>query len=106
MNYSAVNTRTPEVKPGERVQAIHTGVLKNSEFDEEGKFHEAGKWSYIPEVRSQSEELFFLVNKMSRYINANRLDSVLLKTGRLNVEDAERLAQIKVGVFTGYPGRF
>jgi len=69
--------------------------LKNAEFDEEKKFHEAEKWSYIPETRSQSEELSFLVKEMSNYINRNRLDSVLSKTGALNLEDQQRLAEIK-----------
>lgn len=69
--------------------------LKNSEFDEEKKFHEAEKWSYVPAARSQSEELSFIVVEMSHYINRNRLDSVLSKTGALKVEDQQRLAEIK-----------
>lgn len=69
--------------------------LKNAEFDEEKKFHEAEKWSYIPEVRSQSEELSFIVEEMSNYINRNRLDSVLSKTGTLKLDDPGRLREIK-----------
>lgn len=69
--------------------------LKNAKFDEEKKFHEAEKWSYIPEVRSQSEELSFIVQEMSNYINRNRLDSVLSKTGALKLEDPERIRDIK-----------
>lgn len=69
--------------------------LKNKEFDEEKKFHEAEKWSYIPEARSQSEELSFIVEEMSNYINRNRLDSVLSKTGALKLDDHERLREIK-----------
>lgn len=69
--------------------------LKNKEFDEEKKFHEAEKWSYVPDVRSQSEELSYLIEAMSQYINRNRLDSVLSKTGALNFEDSTRLAEIK-----------
>lgn len=69
--------------------------LKNKEFDEEKKFHEAEKWSYIPEARSQSEELSFIVEEMSNYINRNRLDSVLSKTGALKLDNQERLQEIK-----------
>lgn len=69
--------------------------LKNSEFDEEKKFHEAEKWSYIPELRSQSEDLAFLVEAMKHYITRNRLDSVLSKTGRLDFENEARVAEIK-----------
>ncbi|QJB38349.1 2'-5' RNA ligase [Chitinophaga oryzae] len=69
--------------------------LKNPEFDEEEKFHEAEKWSFIPEVSSRSAQLSFLVDEMARYITKNRLDSVLSKTGRLDAADKQRLEEVR-----------
>lgn len=69
--------------------------LKNPEFDEEQKFHEAEKWSFIPEVTSRSEQLSFLVEEMARYVTRNRLDSVLSKTGRLDMTNPQRLNEIR-----------
>ena len=69
--------------------------LKNPEFDEEKKFHEAEKWSFIPDVISQSEELSFLVEEMAAYITLNRLNSALSKIGRLDFDNADRLNEVK-----------
>ncbi|RAJ77381.1 Rnl2 family RNA ligase [Chitinophaga dinghuensis] len=69
--------------------------LKNPEFDEEKKFHEAEKWSYIPEVSSRTEELSFLVEEMALYITKNRLDSALSKTGRLDPSNPQRMDAIQ-----------
>lgn len=68
--------------------------LKNKEFDEEKKFHEAGKWSYIPKATTNTEELGFLLEGMRGYVTANRLNSVISKTGRLDFANAQRLADI------------
>ncbi len=46
--------------------------LKNKEFDEENKFHQAEKWSYIPEVSSKSEDLSFILDEIRNYITNNR----------------------------------
>ncbi|ASZ13694.1 hypothetical protein KTO58_05750 [Chitinophaga pendula] len=69
--------------------------IKNPEFDEEKKFHEAEKWSFIPDVISLSEELSFLVEEMSNYITDNRLNSVLSKIGRLDEANEKRMSEIK-----------
>lgn len=69
--------------------------LKNPEFDEEEKFHEAEKWSFIPQVTSRSAQLSFLVEEMARYITKNRLDSVLSKTGRLDTGNPQRLEEVR-----------
>ncbi|MCS3794721.1 RNA ligase family protein [Niastella sp. OAS944] len=69
--------------------------LKNPEFDEENKFHEAEKWSFIPNVTSKSDELSFLVDEMANYITKNRLDSALSKIGGLDLANQERLYEIK-----------
>lgn len=69
--------------------------LKNPEFDEENKFHEAEKWSFIPNVTTRSEELSFLVGEMANYITKNRLDSALSKIGRLDFTNVNRLYEVK-----------
>lgn len=68
--------------------------LKNSEFDEEKKFHEAEKWSYIPSITTNTEELGFLLESMRGYITANRLDSAISKTGNLDFGNHERISNI------------
>lgn len=70
--------------------------LKNPEFDEEQKFHEAEKWSFIPDVTSRSEQLSFLVEEMARYVTKNRLDSVLSKTGGFDAGNQQRLEEIRM----------
>ncbi|HVI45393.1 MAG TPA: RNA ligase family protein [Chitinophaga sp.] len=83
----------------------HTGLIalemrpifkiKNPEFDEEKKFHEAEKWSFIPNVSSRTEELSFLVDEMAGYITENRLNSALSKTGRFDPNNEKRLNEIR-----------
>jgi Rnl2 family RNA ligase len=68
--------------------------LKNAEFEEE-KFHEAQKWSFIPNVSAKSEDLSFIVDEIAGYINANRVDSAVSKTGRLDVGNPARLQAIR-----------
>ncbi|MBO9728581.1 MAG: hypothetical protein J7623_08090 [Chitinophaga sp.] len=96
---------TPNVMEGVVIKPFHhsTVVLssrpvikhKNPAFDEEEKFHEAEKWSFIPNVHSRAEELSFLVTAISTYITANRLNSALSKTGRLDTNNEKRLKEIK-----------
>ncbi len=88
------------IKPLSHSAIIEHGMrpiikLKNPEFDEEKKFHEAEKWSFVPNVSSRSEELSFLVEEMANYITENRLNSVLSKTGRLDTANEKRLSEIR-----------
>jgi Rnl2 family RNA ligase len=69
--------------------------LKNAEFEEEKKFHEAQKWSFIPNVSAKSEDLSFIVDEIAGYINANRVDSAVSKTGRLDVGNPARLQAVR-----------
>jgi len=68
--------------------------VKNPEFAEE-KFHEAEKWSFVPDVKSHSEEFTFLVEEMTNYITYNRLESVLSKTGAIDFTNEKRMTEIK-----------
>lgn len=69
--------------------------LKNPEFDEEDKFHEAEKWSFIPNVSSKTEDLSFIVEELRNYITQNRLQSAISKIGTLNVNNQLRISEIK-----------
>ncbi|AWH83842.1 2'-5' RNA ligase [Flavobacterium album] len=68
--------------------------LKNKEFDEEKKFHEAEKWSYIPGVTTNTEQIGFLLEEIRTYLTDNRLNSVISKIGSLDFTNADRLAAI------------
>ncbi|MEL1245513.1 RNA ligase family protein [Flavobacterium sp. DGU11] len=68
--------------------------LKNKEFDEEKKFHEAEKWSYIPGVTTNTEEIGFLLEGMRGYITDNRLNSVISKIGSLDFTNPVRIEAI------------
>jgi len=69
--------------------------LKNPEFDEEEKFHEAEKWSFVPNVSSRTEDLSFIVAELRNYITQNRLQSAISKIGTLDRTNALRVADIK-----------
>ncbi|UUC45141.1 RNA ligase family protein [Flavobacterium cerinum] len=69
--------------------------LKNAEFDEEDKFHEAEKWSFVPDVSSKTEDLSFIVEELRNYVTQNRLDSAISKIGKLDRSDALRISEIK-----------
>lgn len=69
--------------------------IKNPEFDEEKKFHEAEKWSYIPDISSKSEELHFIVEEFNNLINKNRIESVLSKTGAIDMSNQSRMEEIR-----------
>lgn len=69
--------------------------LKNPEFDDEDKFHEAEKWSFIPNVSSKTEDLSFIVDELSKYITKNRLESAISKIGNLDMNNQLRISEIK-----------
>lgn len=69
--------------------------LKNPEFDEEDKFHEAEKWSFIPGVSFKTEELSFIVEELRNYITLNRLKSAVSKTGKPAIDNPQRMSEIK-----------
>lgn len=69
--------------------------LKNPEFDEEEKFHEAEKWSFIPNVSSKTEELSFIVDELRNYVTQNRLKSAVSKIGTLDLNNQSRVSEIK-----------
>jgi Rnl2 family RNA ligase len=69
--------------------------LKNPEFDEEDKFHEAEKWHFIPDVSSKTEDLSFIIDDMRNYITQNRLLSAISKIGPLDNKNHHRVSEIK-----------
>ncbi|REC42987.1 RNA ligase family protein [Chryseobacterium sp. 5_R23647] len=69
--------------------------LKNPEFDEEDKFHEAEKWSFIPDISSKTEDLSFIVDELRNYVTQNRLKSVISKIGTLDINNQLRISEIK-----------
>jgi len=69
--------------------------LKNPEFDEEKKFHEAEKWSFVPKAVSRSEELSFILDELSDYLNENRLNSAVSKTGKIDLANPARMEEIR-----------
>ncbi len=69
--------------------------FKNPEFDEEKKFHEAEKWSFVPNLSSKTESLSFIMEELRNYVTHNRLQSAISKIGSLNLNDASRVEQIK-----------
>lgn len=72
--------------------------VKNAEFDEEDKFHQAKKWYYnVPEgVASLSEDTATVVSDMKRrFVTRNRLQSAISKIGPLDFGDTQRVEEIK-----------
>lgn len=69
--------------------------LKNPEFDEEDKFHEAEKWSFIPGISSKTEDLSFITEELRNYITQNRLKSAVSKIGELDMSNQLRISEIK-----------
>ncbi len=67
--------------------------IKNKEFGEV-QYHQAEKWSFIPEIRSHSEDLSFLLEAMKDYLNSNRLESSISKIGALDMDNPERMSDI------------
>ncbi|WP_271784859.1 RNA ligase family protein [Aquimarina algiphila] len=73
--------------------------LKNKEFDEEKKYHQAEKWTYIPNISSKSEDLSFLLDELRDYITVNRLQSAISKIGALNFTNEQRVTDIESEFF-------
>lgn len=73
--------------------------LKNKEFDEENKFHEAEKWSYVPNVSSKSENLSFILDELRNYVTSNRLESAISKVGALDFGNETRIEEIEHELF-------
>jgi Rnl2 family RNA ligase len=69
--------------------------LKNPEFDEEKKFHESEAWSFKKKVVSKSEELSFILEEIATYINENRVQSAVSKTGKIDLENEMRMQEIQ-----------
>jgi Rnl2 family RNA ligase len=69
--------------------------IKNPEFEENLKYHQAKKWFYIPDVTLNSEELGFLLDDMKNYVTQNRLNSAISKIGSLDIHNPSRLNSIK-----------
>ena len=85
------------IKPYNQVDQNRRPIvkLKNPEFDEEEKFHEAEKWSFVPTVTSRTEDLSFIVAELRHYITQNRLQSAISKIGTLDRTNTLRVADIK-----------
>jgi Rnl2 family RNA ligase len=69
--------------------------LKNKEFDEENRFHQAEKWSFIPNISSKSQDLSFILDELRNYITKNRLESAISKIGPLDMNNGQRLMDIE-----------
>ncbi|WP_291720023.1 RNA ligase family protein [Bernardetia sp.] len=69
--------------------------IKNPEFEENKAFHEAQKWSFVPNISSNTEELQFLVEELRNYITQNRLQSAISKIGKLDFDNSERIEEIR-----------
>ena len=69
--------------------------LKNTEFEEQKKFHEARKWTFIPDFTSNTEELSFLLDELRNYVTLNRLESAISKIGALDRHNEKRLSEIE-----------
>ncbi len=68
--------------------------LKNKELEEEERFHEAKKWSFIPEVNSKTEDLSYILDDLKRYITRNRLQSAISKIGEPDPSNEKRQKEI------------
>ncbi len=68
--------------------------IKNPEFEENKVFHQAQKWSFIPKLSSNTEELHFLIEEIRNYVTQNRLQSAISKVGKLDFDNEERIKEI------------
>ena len=102
------------VKPLKHLDVLPQGVrpvikVKNKQFDEEGKFHQAEKWSYIPDVETKSEALGFIFEELLPFINQNRFHSAVSKTGAYHANDVARVEEIvqefSTDVLTDFDGQ-
>lgn len=69
--------------------------IKNPEFEENKVFHQAQKWSFVPNLSSKTEEVYFLVEEIRNYITPNRLQSAISKIGSLDFENSKRIKEIE-----------
>lgn len=69
--------------------------IKNPEFEENQVFHQAQKWSFIPKISSNTEELHFLVEEIRNYVTQNRLQSAISKIGKLDFDNPKRIKEIE-----------
>ncbi|MGH1517132.1 RNA ligase family protein [Chryseobacterium sp. JK1] len=69
--------------------------IKNPEFEEEEKFHQAEKWSFVPNISSKSEDLSFITSEIKTYVSPNRLESVISKVGALDFNNPQRILEIQ-----------
>lgn len=72
--------------------------IKNAKFDEDEKYHESQKWSFIPDVSSKTEDLSFIVDELRTYVNQNRLKSAVSKIGELDMNNEVRMNEIKTEI--------
>ncbi|MEL6558219.1 MAG: RNA ligase family protein [Bacteroidota bacterium] len=79
---------------GNQMTARPIFKVKNAEFEEEKRFHEAQKWSFIPNVSSKTEELSFIFDELKNYVNYNRLESAVSKIGALQFENQDRVREL------------
>ena len=69
--------------------------IKNPEFEEEERFHQAEKWSFVPNISSKSEDLSFITSEIKTYVSTNRLESVVSKVGALDLNNSQRMLEIQ-----------
>ncbi len=69
--------------------------IKNPEFEENRKFHQAQKWSYKTKMVSFSQDLDFLLDDLRNYITENRLNNAVSKIGALSSKDLGRMRMIE-----------
>lgn len=89
------------IKPFERCELADSQKrpiikLKNPEFDVQERFHQAKRWSYVPDISSNSEELGFIVDELKSYLTENRLQSAVSKVGRLDLTNSKRVAELEL----------
>jgi len=92
------------IKPYNKLENVTVATrpivkLKNKEFDEEKKFHQAEKWTYIPNISSKSEDLSFILDELRNYITINRLESAISKIGALDFTNTQRIIDIETEFF-------
>ncbi len=69
--------------------------IKKPEFEENEIFHQVQKWSFIPKISSNTEELHFLVEEIRNYVTQNRLQSAISKIGSLDINNPKRVQEIE-----------
>jgi Rnl2 family RNA ligase len=84
------------VPPSDGMYFRPTLKLKNEAFAEELKFHQAQKWSFTTDKKTNGETLNFLLLDLRNYVTKNRLNNVLSKIGQLDFENKKRLKEIKI----------